>query len=248
MCRRRVAEARIAGDWRRYMKKFAVLLAFLGMASFCWAADVHQDVANRLQKAGQVLDAIMAAPDKGIPNEVMESAKCIAVVPTLLKGGFIFGGEGGVGVASCKTSHGWSAPAFFNIGGGSWGLQIGGEDVNLVMVILNNKGMQELMSSKVQLGAGAGVAAGPVGRQASADANWKMNTAILTYSRAHGVFGGLTLHGAVITRNNDDMKAVYGPDTSTKAVLYGQVKRPAVADPFIDAIHHAMHQATASGD
>lgn len=230
------------------MKRVAVLCALLGMASFSWAANERQDVANRLQKASQVLDAIMAAPDKGIPNEVMEKAKCIAVVPTLLKGGFIFGGEGGVGVASCKTANGWSAPAFFNIGGGSWGLQIGGEDVNLVMVIMNNKGMQELMSSKVQLGAGAGVAAGPVGRQASADTSWKMNTAILTYSRAHGVFGGLTLHGAVITRNNDDMKAVYGADTSTKAVLEGQVKTPEMADPFIHAIHHAMHQAQASGE
>ena len=234
------------------MKKIAMLIALLGMtASLSWASagNERQDVANRLQKAGQVLDAIMAAPDKGIPNEVMEKAKCIAVVPTLLKGGFIFGGEGGVGVASCRTpSGGWSAPAFFNIGGGSWGLQIGGEDVNLVMVVMNNKGMQEIMSSKVQLGAGADVAAGPVGRQATANTNWKMNTAILTYSRAHGVFGGLTLHGAVITRNNDDMKAVYGPDTSTKAVLDGQVKSPAIADPFIDSIHHAMHQAQASGE
>jgi lipid-binding SYLF domain-containing protein len=230
------------------MKKVAVLIAMLSMASFSWAANDRQDSATRLQKAGQVLDAIMAAPDKGIPNEVMEGAKCIAVVPTLLKGGFIFGGEGGEGVASCKTGHGWSAPAFFNIGGGSWGLQIGGEDVNLVMVIMNDKGMQELMSSKVQLGAGAGVAAGPVGRQASADTNWKMNTSILTYSRAHGVFGGLTLHGAIITRNNDDMNAVYGPDTSTKAVLDGQVKRPTMADPFLSAIHHAMHQAQASGE
>ena len=233
------------------MKKFATLIALLAMtAGTSWAStgSERQDVANRLQKAGQVLNEIMAAPDKGIPNEVMEKAKCIAVVPKLLKGGFIFGGEGGVGVASCRTANGWSAPAFFNIGGGSWGLQIGGEDVNLVMVVMNNKGMQEIMSSKVQLGAGADVAAGPVGRQASANANWKMNTAILTYSRAHGVFGGLTLHGAVITRNNDDMKAVYGADTSTKAVLNGQVKTPAIADSFIDSIHHAIHQAQASGE
>jgi len=230
------------------IRNAALALALVGLAGMSWAANEHQDVANRLQKAGQVLNEIMAAPDKGIPNEVMESAKCIAVVPKLLKGGFVFGGEGGVGVASCKTASGWSAPAFFNIGGGSWGLQIGAEDVNLVMVILNDKGMQELMASKVQLGAGAGVAAGPVGRQASANTSWKMNTAILTYSRAKGVFGGLTLHGAVITRNNDDMKAVYGPDTPTKAVLDGQVKTPAMADPFIDAIHHAVRQAQASGE
>ncbi|HEV2136178.1 MAG TPA: lipid-binding SYLF domain-containing protein [Terracidiphilus sp.] len=233
------------------MKKVAVLLCLLAMTtSMSWASasSERQDVANRLQSAGQVLDAIMAAPDKGIPQEVLEKAKCIAVVPKLLKGGFVFGGEGGVGVASCKTGNGWSAPAFFNIGGGSWGLQIGGEDVNLVMVIMNDQGMQELMSSKVQLGAGASVAAGPVGRHASASTSWKMNTAILTYSRAKGIFGGLTLHGAVITRNKDDMNAVYGPDTTTKAVLDGQVKRPEIAHPFISAIHDAMNKAQASGE
>jgi SH3 domain-containing YSC84-like protein 1 len=229
------------------MRKIAVVIALLSMASFTWAAETRQDVSNRLQSAGQVLNAIMAAPDKGIPNEVLESAKCIAVVPTLIKGGFIFGGEGGMGVASCKTAHGWSAPAFFNIGGGSWGLQIGAENVNLVMVFMNKRGMDRLLKSKVQLGAGASVAAGPVGREASANTNWKMNTEILTYSRSHGVFAGLTLHGAVITRNDDDMKIVYGPDTSTQAVLTGREKVPGIADPFVDAIHRAMRKAHASG-
>ncbi len=225
------------------MRKIAVMLALLSMASVSWAAETRQDVANRLQSAGDVLNAIMSAPDKGIPNDVLDSAKCIAVVPTLIKAGFIFGGEGGMGVASCKTAHGWSAPAFFNIGGGSWGLQIGAENVNLVMVFLNRKGMDRLLRSKVQLGAGGSVAAGPVGREASANTNWKMNTEILTYSRTHGVFAGLTLHGAVITRNDDDMKIVYGPGTSSQAVLTGQVRRPSIADPFLHAIERAMRQA-----
>lgn len=229
------------------MRKIAVAIALLSMASMSWASDTRQDVANRLESAGQVLNSIMAAPDKGIPNEVLESAKCIAVVPTLIKGGFIFGGEGGMGVASCKTAHGWSAPTFFNIGGGSWGLQIGAENVNLVMVFLNKKGMDRLMESKVQLGAGASVAAGPVGRHASANTNWKMNTEILTYSRAHGVFAGLTLHGAVITENKDDMKTVYGAGTSPRSVLTGKEKTPAIADPFVDSIRRAMHKAQASG-
>lgn len=238
---------RITMRSRKILKQFVIAIALLSLGSFSWAADSQLALKNRLQSAGQVLNAIMAAPDKGIPNEVLESAKCIAVVPTLVKGGFIFGGEGGEGVASCRTAHGWSAPAFFVIGGGSWGLQIGAEDVNLVMVFENKKGMQRLMSSKFQLGAGGSVAAGPVGRHASANTNITMNTEILTYSRAKGVFAGLTLHGAVIKRDNDDMKTVYGSDTTTRSVLTGQTKTPAMADPFIDAIHHAVHQARVSG-
>ncbi len=218
----------------------------LSMASYCWAVNPKTAATSRLQSSADVLNAIMAAPDNGIPDEIMEHAKCIAVVPTLVKGGFIFGGEGGPGVATCRTDHGWSAPAFFIIAGGSWGLQIGLEDVNLVMVFQNTKGMERLMSSKFQLGAGASVAAGPVGRHATADTNWKMNTEILTYSRAKGVFAGLTLHGAVISRDNNSMDAFYGPNTTTRAVLTGGVARPAAARPFIQSIHHADEQARLS--
>ena len=138
----------------------------------------------------------MAAPDKGIPEEVMDHAKCVAVVPHMIKGGFVFGAQGGRGVATCRTDHGWSAPAFFAITGGSWGLQIGVEGVDLVMVIQNDEGMKHLLASKFQVGADASAAAGPVGRHASADTDWKMNAEILTYSRAKGVFAGLTLNGA----------------------------------------------------
>jgi len=231
----------------KILKQLGAAVVVLSLASLSWADNPRLEAKNRLQSAGHVLSSIMAAPDKGIPNEVLEHAKCIAVVPTLVKGGFVFGGEGGEGVASCRTEHGWSAPAFFVIGGGSWGLQIGAEDVNLVMVFENKKGMQRLMSSKFKLGAGGSVAAGPVGRSASADTNLTMNTEILTYSRAKGVFAGLTLHGAVIKRDSDVMKNVYGTDTTTRSVLTGQVKTPPMADPFIDAIHHAMHQARVSG-
>jgi len=187
----------------------------------------------------------MAAPDKGIPDEVMEHAKCIAVVPHMVKGGFVFGAEGGRGVASCRTESGWSAPAFFAITGGSWGLQIGIEGIDLVMIIQDDKGMQRLLSSKFQIGGDASAAAGPVGRHASADTDWKLNAEILTYSRAKGIFAGLTLDGAAIRRDDDSMKAIYGPDVTTKAVLSGSVPPPQSALPFLDAIMSAKSQSHA---
>jgi SH3 domain-containing YSC84-like protein 1 len=229
------------------MKKMMVLLAALCLTSVSWADDSRQAAIDRMQKASEVLQEIMATPDKGIPNEVMEHAKCIAVVPHLVKGGFVFGAEGGSGVATCRTGHGWSAPAFFNIAGGSWGLQIGVEGVDLVMVAQNEKGMQDLLSSKFQLGADGSVAAGPVGRHASADTDWKMNAEILTYSRAKGIFAGLTLNGAVISRNDDAMRAMYGSDITTQSVLAGEVKAPLAAHPFLAAVRKADDQARASG-
>lgn len=230
------------------MKKIIVLLATLSLTSAAWAdSDARQSTIDRMQKASAVLKEIMSAPDKGIPDEVMEHAKCIAVVPELIKGGFVFGGEGGEGVATCRTEHGWSAPAFFNIGGGSWGLQIGVEGIQLVLVAENEKGMQDLLSSKFEIGAGASIAAGPVGRHVSADTNWKLNSELLTYSRAKGVFAGLTLNGAVITRDKDAMDAMYGPDVSTQAVLDGRVKSPAAARPFLTTVRREDEEARASG-
>jgi lipid-binding SYLF domain-containing protein len=188
----------------------------------------------------------MAAPDKGIPQEVLEHAKCIAVVPHMVKGGFIFGAEGGRGVATCRTADGWSAPAFFAITGGSWGLQIGVEGVDLVMVIQNEKGMQQLLASKFQLGGDASVAAGPVGRHASADTDWKLNAEVLTYSRAKGVFAGLDLSGSAVRRDDDSMKSIYGPGVTTRAVLRGEVPAPAPAQPFLDAVRGAKAEAASA--
>jgi lipid-binding SYLF domain-containing protein len=225
------------------MKKIMVLIATLSLCSLGWADDAHDKAVDRIQRASEVLQQIMATPDKGIPNEVFEHAKCVAVVPHLVKGGFVFGAEGGAGVATCRTGHGWSAPVFFNIAGGSWGLQIGVEGVDLVMIAQNDKGMQDMLSSKFQLGADGSVAAGPVGRHASADTDWKMNAEILTYSRAKGVFAGLTLNGAVISRNGDAMHAMYGSDVSSQSVLDGQVRTPAEAHPFIAAVRNAEEQA-----
>ena len=223
------------------MKKIMLLVAILSLTKFGWADE--DATTDRLQNAAEVLHQIMAAPDKGIPSEVLEHAKCIAVVPHMVKGGFIFGAEGGRGVATCRTAQGWSAPAFFAITGGSWGLQIGVEGVDLVMVIQNEKGMQQLLSSKFQIGADASAAAGPVGRHASANTDWKLNAEILTYSRAKGVFAGLDLGGAAVRRDDDSMKAVYGDGVSTQAVLHGDVPVPAQAQPFLDAVRGAKTEA-----
>ena len=162
------------------MKKMILSIALMGLSTLAWA-DSKEAAADRLEHAGAVLHEVMAAPDKGIPEEVLDHAKCIAVVPHMVKGGFVFGAEGGKGVATCRTATGWSAPAFFTIGGGSWGLQIGVEGIDLVMIIQNDHGMEQLLSSKFQIGGDASAAAGPVGRHASADTDWKLNTEILTY-------------------------------------------------------------------
>jgi lipid-binding SYLF domain-containing protein len=188
---------------------------------------------------------IMSAPDKGIPEEVLEHARCVAVVPHLLKGGFVFGAENGRGVATCRTAKGWSAPAFFAITGGSWGLQIGIEGVDLVMIIQNERGMQQLISSGFQIGGDASAAAGPVGRHASANTNWKLESEILTYSRARGAFAGVTLTGASVRRDDDSMRAFYGRHTSTRTVLRGNVAVPASANGFLDSVRGAKAQAIA---
>jgi lipid-binding SYLF domain-containing protein len=222
-----------------------LLVVLLSFASLGWADSSRESTTDRLDKAGKVLQEIMAAPDNGIPEEVLEHAKCVAVVPHMIKGGFVFGGQNGRGVATCRTSKGWSAPAFFAITGGSWGLQIGLEGVDLVMIIQNEKGMQQLLASKFQLGGDASAAAGPVGRHASAETNWKLETEILTYSRAKGAFAGLTLNGASVRRDDDSMIAIYGRNVTTRSVLLGKVAAPPAATSFLNAVRGAKTQAVA---
>jgi lipid-binding SYLF domain-containing protein len=229
-----------------YMKKLMTLAAVLSLTGIAWAGSNREATEDRLEHAGQVIHEIMAAPDKGIPQEVLEHAKCVAVVPHMLKGGFVFGAENGRGVATCRTDTGWSAPAFFSITGGSWGLQIGVEGVDLVMIIQNEEGMKHLINSNFQLGADASAAAGPVGRHASADTDWKLNTEVLTYSRAKGAFAGLTLTGASIRRDDDSTEATYGHDVSTRHILDGKVAVPASAQSFLAAVRDAKAQAVAS--
>jgi lipid-binding SYLF domain-containing protein len=228
------------------MKKLVTLVAVLSLTSIGWAANDREAAVDRLDHAGAVLHEIMAAPDKGIPEEVLEHAQCVAIVPHMIKGGFVFGAENGRGVATCRTANGWSAPAFFRITGGSWGLQIGVEGVDLVMIIQNERGMQHLISSNFQLGGDASAAAGPVGRHATADTDWKLDTEVLTYSRARGAFAGLTLTGAAIRRDEDSTEAIYGRDVSTSRILKGEVAVPASADRFLHAVREAKAQAIAS--
>jgi lipid-binding SYLF domain-containing protein len=228
------------------MKNLMAFAAVLSMTSVCWAGTGREATVDRMDHAGAVLHEIMSAPDRGIPEEVLEHAKCIAVVPHMLKGGFIFGAENGRGVATCRTAEGWSAPAFFTITGGSWGLQIGVEGVDLVMIIQSERGMQHLINSNFQLGGDASAAAGPVGRHASADTDWKLNTEVLTYSRARGAFAGLTLTGADIRRDDDSTEAIYGHDISTRHILRGEVAVPASAHAFLDAVRDVKAQAVAS--
>jgi lipid-binding SYLF domain-containing protein len=230
----------------RCLKKIMTFVALLSMSSVGWAGSNREATDDRLDHAGRALHEIMGAPDKGIPEEVLEHAKCIAVVPHMLKGGFVFGAENGRGVATCRTAKGWSAPAFFTITGGSWGLQIGVEGVDLVMIIQSEEGMKHLINSNFELGGDASAAAGPVGRHASADTDWKLNTEVLTYSRAKGAFAGLTLTGAAIRRDNDSTEAIYGHETSTGRILRGEIAVPDAANSFLDAVRNAKAQAIAS--
>ena len=229
------------------MKKLILFVALLSLASLGWAESKLDSSTDRLDNAAKVLHEIMAIPDKGIPEEVLEHAKCVAVVPHMIKGGFVFGAENGRGMATCRTANGWSAPAFFAITGGSWGLQIGVEGVDLVMIIQNDKGMERLLSSKFQLGADASAAAGPVGRHASADTDWKLDTEVLTYSRAKGAFAGLTLTGASIRRDDDSMQAIYGRKVTTRNVLMGKVPATPAAHSFLAAVKGAKAQAVEAG-
>ncbi len=228
------------------MKKVVFVLAMVSLGTLCWAGSAREDAIERLNNAGQVLHEIMGMPDKGIPEEVLEHAKCIAVIPHMVKGGLIFGAKGGKGVATCRTPNGWSAPAFITISGGSWGLQIGVEAVDVVLIIQNDKGVQRLLSSNFQIGADASAAAGPVGRHAEAGTDWKLDTEILTYSRAKGAFAGLTLEGASLRQDSDSEHAIYGRNVTTRAILLGKVPAPSAAKPFLAEVREAKAQAVSA--
>ena len=219
------------------MKRLLILCVVFCLAATAFAAEGKDNKAeDRLKAAASVLDEIQAAPDQGMPEEVLGSAECVAVVPSMLKGGFIVGARYGRGVASCRTPKGWSAPAFFAVEGGSFGLQIGGQAVDLVMLIMNQEGMQKLLSSEFKLGADASVAAGPVGRHAAADTDWKMRAQVLSYSRARGVFAGLELNGAVIKQDKDSTREFYGRMVPFNTSLTGTIEAPANAYPFLNTL------------
>jgi SH3 domain-containing YSC84-like protein 1 len=222
------------------MRKMMWLFAIVCLCAMSFAADDQpvkdSKATDRVQAAAEVLDDIQNTPDKGIPQQVLGSAECVAVVPSMLKGGFIFGAKYGRGLASCRTSKGWSAPAFFMVEGGSFGFQIGGQAVDLIMLIMNDNGMKSLLSSKFELGADASVAAGPVGRLAEGDTDWKMRAEVLTYSRARGIFAGVTLNGAVVKQDKDSTREFYGHMVTFPASLKGEIDAPATASPFLTTL------------
>jgi lipid-binding SYLF domain-containing protein len=215
------------------MKKFLFLVLMMSLCSFAFAADEETKVTDRVQAAADVLSEIQGAPDKGIPQEVLGSAECVAVVPSMLKGGFIVGAKYGRGLASCRTPKGWSAPAFFVVTGGSFGFQIGGQAVDLVMLIMNKDGMKHLLSSEFALGADASVAAGPVGRHAEGNTDWKMRAEVLTYSRARGLFAGVSLNGAQIKQDKDSTREFYGRMVPFRTSLIGEIDPPEGANAFL---------------
>jgi lipid-binding SYLF domain-containing protein len=230
--------------WKQYFLALSTVVLIL--ASVSWAADTdpdQTDIGKRLVKSAAVLNEIMATPDKAIPDEVMEHAKCIAVIPSVIKLAIGFGGEHGKGVATCRTDRGWSAPAPITITGGSWGLQLGGQAVDLVLIVTNDQGMQHLLSSKFKLGADASAAAGPVGRDAAAGTDWKMRAEVLTYSRARGIFAGIDLSGAAITQDKDETSILYGKMIPFEAILGGQASAPAGSEPFLSAVRKYSGQA-----
>jgi len=200
---------------KRFFSAVPKCLAVLGICTFLvgvgWSADNKEqsDISKRIDNSAKVLNEIMEVPDKAIPDKVMKDAKCLVVIPSMVKIAVGFGGNHGKGVATCRTTAGWSAPAPVTITGGSWGLQLGGQAVDLVMVVTNQSGMDHLLSSKFKLGAEASAAAGPVGRDAGADTDIKMRAEVLTYSRARGLFAGVDLSGAALTQDKDETRLLY---------------------------------------
>jgi SH3 domain-containing YSC84-like protein 1 len=217
------------------MKRLLIALLVLFCIPTAFAFDRAGEV-DRLRDSATILNEIMSAPDKGIPEEVFSNAKCVAVIPNMLKAAFVVGGNYGRGVASCRTEHGWSAPAFFTLGGGSFGFQIGGQAADIVMLVMNERGMNGLLESKVKLGADASVAAGPVGRHADASTDWKMRAELLTYSRTRGLFAGISLNGAVLSQSKEATREFYGHMVPFRTILLGQIAAPKDADPFRAAL------------
>jgi lipid-binding SYLF domain-containing protein len=222
------------------MKKTVVSI-FLGLLlSFpAFAASTRADLQARVDAAKTVLDQIMAAQDKSIPMDILAQATCVGVVPSFVKGAFVFGAQYGQGVVTCRTGHGWSAPVFIRMAGGSWGLQIGGQSTDLVLVAVNDRGFQDLLKNKFKIGADAAASAGPVGRNTQAATDWKMGAELLTYSRSKGLFAGIDLDGTSVSQNSDDTEIYFGQAHSFRSVLKGDVAVPSGAVPFVrDVAQH----------
>ena len=221
------------------MKKTLIAFCFCWMlSSTAYAASSRQDLQDRIDSAKTVLDQIMSAQDNTIPLNILHSATCVAVVPGMIKGAFVFGAQYGQGVVTCRTGHGWSAPVFIRMAGGSFGFQIGGQSTDLVLVAVNDHGLQDLLKSKFKIGGDASAAAGPVGRSGQASTDWKMNAELLSYSRNKGLFAGIDLDGTSVSQNQDDTETYYSVRQDFANVLKGNVEVPPGAVAFVRDVAH----------
>ncbi len=222
------------------MKKTIASICFcFALSSTASFASSRQDLQDRIDAAKTVLDQIMAANDRSIPQTILAQATCIGVVPSFIKGAFVFGAQYGQGVVTCRTGHGWSAPVFIRMAGGSWGLQAGGQSTDLVLVAVNERGFQDLLKNKFKIGGDAAATAGPVGRNTQAATDWKMGAELLTYSRSKGLFAGIDLDGTSVSQNSEDTELYFGGPHRFESVLKGDVPVPAGAVPFVrDVAQH----------
>ncbi len=222
---------------KRIVAGLSTLTLMAGVATAPAFAEADKaKLTERLNNASAVLKEIMATPDKRIPQSILSSASCVVVIPSFKKGAFIVGGQYGQGVATCRTPKGWSAPVFVQLAGGSFGFQIGGQSTDLVLVAMNQQGLQDMLKNKFKIGGDAAAAAGPVGRNAQAGTDWKLNSEFLTYSRAKGLFAGIDLDGTVLSQNEDQTRAQYGANIPYGKVLAGDVPTPANARPFVSTV------------
>jgi lipid-binding SYLF domain-containing protein len=224
-------------------KTLASLGLCLLLSGTAFASSTRDNLQNRVDAAKTVLDQIMAAGDRSIPMNIMGQATCVGVIPGLIKGAFVFGGQYGQGVVTCRTGHGWSAPVFIRMAGGSWGLQAGGQATDLVLIAVNDHGFQDLLKSKFKIGGDAAASAGPVGRNSQAATDWRMNAELLTYSRSKGLFAGIDLDGTVVSQNEADTEIYFSHPHSFDAILKGDVAPPAGSEGFVKAVAHYFTEA-----
>ena len=219
----------------------ALCLLFGSLVSgTAFAASNHEDLEDRIEAAKVVVDELVYAKDSVIPNNILEMATCIAVVPGMKKGAFVVGGQYGQGVVTCRTGHGWSAPVFIRMAGGSFGFQIGGQSTDLILVAVNDRGFQDLLRSKFKIGGNVSAAAGPIGRDSQASTDWKLSAELLSYSRTKGLFAGINLDGTSVSQNTEDTRTYYGQALGFRTILKGDVAVPKGAEGFVRAVAHAF--------
>jgi lipid-binding SYLF domain-containing protein len=224
---------------KRFIASVFLCLLVTGTAN---AASSKADLQDRIEAAKTVLDQIMKAKDSTIPLNIIQQATCVGVVPSMIKGAFVFGAQYGQGVVTCRTGHGWSGPVFLRMAGGSWGLQIGGQSTDLILVAVNDRGFQDLLKNKFKIGGDASAAAGPVGRAGQAATDWKMNAELLSYSRNKGLFAGISLDGTSVSQNKVDTEIYYGAPQDFQNVLKGNVGVPDGAVEFVRTVAHYFSQ------